>query len=271
MKDIAKQSNTLYLLEKYKLKATKKFGQNFLIDFNTVQKIAFSTNIDKETCVIEIGPGLGALSEQLSYQAGYVICYEIDTRLKNVLEETLGEFDNIKVIFQDFLSVSLKEVVDQMKKKYKKVCIVSNLPYYITTDILEFVLSSGAKIDSIHTMVQKEVALKLVDSHYVSPLTLLIQSLGTISLDMMISRHVFHPSPRVDSAIISIHIERDYCNHLDKLLKKAFTQKRKTIYNNLKELFLEDTESILEKCGIQKQKRPEEIKIEEYIALTKYL
>ena len=176
------------------------------IDFNTVQKIAFSTNIDKETCVIEIGPGLGALSEQLSYQAGYVICYEIDTRLKNVLEETLGEFDNIKVIFQDFLSVSLKEVVDQMKKKYKKVCIVSNLPYYITTDILEFVLSSGAKIDSIHTMVQKEVALKLVDSHYVSPLTLLIQSLGTISLDMMISRHVFHPSPRVDSAIISIHL-----------------------------------------------------------------
>ncbi len=156
MKDIAKQSNTLYLLEKYKLKATKKFGQNFLIDFNTVQKIAFSTNIDKETCVIEIGPGLGALSEQLSYQAGYVICYEIDTRLKNVLEETLGEFDNIKVIFQDFLSVSLKEVVDQMKKKYKKVCIVSNLPYYITTDILEFVLSSGAKIDSIHTMRSEE-------------------------------------------------------------------------------------------------------------------
>lgn len=77
MKDIAKQSNTLYLLEKYKLKATKKFGQNFLIDFNTVQKIAFSTNIDKETCVIEIGPGLGALSEQLSYQAGYVICLSL--------------------------------------------------------------------------------------------------------------------------------------------------------------------------------------------------
>lgn len=271
MKDIAKKSNTMYLLEKYNMKATKKFGQNFLIDLNVVQKIVGCTQIDKQTCVIEIGPGIGALSEQLSYQAGYVVCYEIDTRLKDVLAESLADCDNVEVIFQDFLTVDLKEVVKKYKQEYQRVCIVANLPYYITSDILEYILTSEAMIDSIHVMVQKEVALKLTDVSYHSPLTFMIESIGTSSLDMLISKNVFSPAPRVDSAILSIHIQKTYNPNLTKILKQSFTQKRKTIYNNLKTLFLEDTEKILNECGIDLKKRPEELKIEDYIQLTHYL
>lgn len=270
MKDIAKKSNTMYLLDKYHLQASKKFGQNFLIDLNTIKKIVDTTHIDNKTCVIEIGPGIGALSEQLAYVAGHVCCFEIDTRLKDVLNESLGEFKNVEIIFQDFLTVDLKKVVDDFLKDYQKVCIVANLPYYITTDILEHIISSGAKLTSIHAMVQKEVALKYTDCTYKSPLTLMIKSVGDIFLDMNISRHVFSPAPRVDSAIISIHINKEYNELLTDLLKQAFTQKRKTIYNNLKNVF-KDAQWVLQQCHIDMKKRPEELSINDYIELTKYL
>ncbi len=271
MKDIATKANTMYLLEKYNLKASKKYGQNFLIDLKTIQRIVESTHINKETCVIEIGPGIGALTEQLAKQAKHVVCYEIDERLKDVLAESLSEFDSVEIIFQDFLTVDLKQVVDQLKQSYSQVCIVANLPYYITTDILEHILVSGASIDRIHAMVQKEVAIKLTDSSFKSPLTFMIESLGRISIDMGVSRYAFDPAPRVDSAIISITIEKPFHKNLMPLLKQAFQQKRKTIYNNLKGLFLENTKEILEKCHIEERKRPEELKIEDYITLTKYM
>lgn len=271
MKDIAKKSNTMYLLDKYHLQAAKKFGQNFLIDLNTIKKIVDTTHIDKETCVIEVGPGIGALSEQLGYYAGHVVCYEIDTRLEDVLKESLGEFENIEVIYQDFLTVDLKNVVNDFKKKYPRVCIVANLPYYITSDILEHIITSGAQLSSIHAMVQKEVAIKLTDQNYHSPLTFMIQSVGDIHLDMTVSKNVFSPAPHVDSAIIGIDINKEYNPLLSLILKPAFTQKRKTIYNNLKGLFHEKTKDILQECGILENKRPEELKIEDYLKLTQFL
>ena len=271
MKDIAKKANTMYLLEKYNMKATKKFGQNFLIDLNVVQKIVDCTSIDQQTCVIEIGPGIGALTEQLSYRAGHVVSYEIDIRLKDVLNESLQECTNVEVIFQDFLTVDLKQVVNHYRQQYSKVCIVANLPYYITSDILEHIITSQADVDSIHVMVQKEVALKLTDASYHSPLTFMIESIGQASLDMTVSKNVFSPAPRVDSAILSIMMEKTYNPLLTKILKQAFTQKRKTIYNNLKGLFLENTEKILNECGIDLKTRPEQLTIEDYIKLTHYL
>lgn len=271
MKDIAKKSNTMYLLDKYHLQANKKYGQNFLVDLNTIQKIVNTTNIDKETCVIEIGPGIGALTEQLAYKAGHVVCYEIDTRLKDVLKESLEEFNNVEIIFQDFLTVDLKEKVDILLKDYSKVCIIANLPYYITTDILEHIIDSNAKLSSVHAMVQKEVAQKLTQKNYKSPLTFMIESVGYIQMDMLVSRHVFDPEPRVDSAIISIHFDKFYNRLLTSLLKTAFTQKRKTIYNNLKVLWNDDTKTILDKCQIEYQKRPEQLTIDDYLELTKYL
>lgn len=271
MKDIAKKSNTMYLLQKYHLQASKKFGQNFLVDLNTVQKIVESTHIDHQTCVIEIGPGIGALSEQLARRAGHVICFEIDTRLQDVLEESLGEYENIEVIFQDFLTVDLKQIVETYQKQYPKVCIVANLPYYITSDILEYIITSQAPLLSIHAMVQKEVALKLTDPKYHSPLTFMIESIGDIHLDMYVSRQVFSPAPHVDSAIISIVKKKDYNEKLNQVLNVAFTQKRKTIYNNLKSLLNEQTKDILDQCCIDLNKRPEELKLEDYLKITKYM
>lgn len=271
MKDIAKKSNTMYLLDKYGMQASKKFGQNFLIDLNTVKKIVETTPVDKETCVIEIGPGIGALTEQLAINAKKVICYEIDTRLKDVLNESLEDYDNVEIIFQDFLTVDLYNTVEKLKEEYKKVCIVANLPYYITSDILEHILVSGADLLSIHAMVQKEVALKLTDKNYRSPLTLMIESVGKSSLDMHVSKHVFSPAPHIDSAIMSITINNKYNPLLTEILKTAFTQKRKTIYNNLKELFKEKTTDVLEECHIDIKSRPEQLSIEDYLNLTKYL
>lgn len=271
MKDIAKKTNTMYLLDKYDMQATKKFGQNFLIDLNTVKKIVDTTPVDKETCVIEIGPGIGALTEQIAIKAKKVICYEIDTRLKDVLKESLEDYDNVDIIFQDFLTVDLYDVVENLKKEYKQVCIVANLPYYITSDILEHILTSGAKLLSVHAMVQKEVALKLTDKTYKSPLTLMIESVGHSSISMNVSRNVFDPAPRVDSAILSITIEREYNPLLTQVLKAAFTQKRKTIYNNLKELFNDKTNDVLSACGLDPKLRAEQLEVEDYIHLTKYL
>ena len=271
MKDIAKKSNTMYLLDKYGMQASKKFGQNFLIDLNTIKKIVDTTPVDQDTCVIEIGPGIGALTEQLAIRAKKIICYEIDTRLKDVLNESLEDYDNVDVIFQDFLTVDLKSVVDELNKTYTKVCIVANLPYYITSDIIEHIIVSDANLLSVHAMVQKEVALKLTDKSNRSPLTFMIESIGTISLDMNVSKNVFSPAPHVDSAIISIKKQRQYYDLLTVILKTAFTQKRKTIYNNLKELFKDKTLTILEQCGIDAKLRPEQLTIEQYIELTKYL
>ena len=183
----------------------------------------------------------------------------------------MGEFENVEIIFQDFLTVDLKTKVDELLKEYSQVCIVANLPYYITSDILEHIIHSCAKLTSIHAMVQKEVAQKLTDKNYKSPLTFMIESVGNISMDMLVSRNVFDPAPRVDSAIISIHIEQVYNPLLTNLLKTAFTQKRKTIYNNLKVLWKDQTQDILEQCHIDNKQRPEQLTIQDYFDLTKYL
>lgn len=270
MKDIAKKSNTLYLLDKYQLSAAKRFGQNFLIDLNTIKKIVQLSKIDQDTCVIEIGPGIGALTEQLARSAQKVICFEIDERLKPVLAESLGEYSNVEIIFQDFLTVDLKNVVEKLREDYRHVSIVANLPYYITSDILEAVIVSEAKLDSIYAMVQKEVAQKLTDPQYHSPLTYMIESIGNIDTKMIVSRHVFMPAPRVDSAIIEILIDRPYQASLTPILKQAFQQKRKTLYNNLKPLFQDQTLEILEKCHIEANKRPAELTIDDYLRLANY-
>lgn len=271
MKDISKKSNTLYLLDKYQLQASKKFGQNFLIDTNVIKKIIESACIDDKTCVIEIGPGIGALTEYLSYKANQVICYEIDERLKDVLKESLAQCDNVNIIYQDFLTVNFNQVIKELKKKYEKICVVTNLPYYITSEIIKKILKSDVIIDSLTAMVQKEVALKLTNQKQRSPLTLLIDAVGSIDYCFTVSKNVFMPTPHVDSAIVHIKMNKICSKELYKVIEASFVQKRKTIYNNLKELFKEDTKSILNKCQIDEKKRAEQLEIEDYKKLSKYL
>ena len=270
MKDIAKIKNTEYLLEKYHLYPNKKFGQNFLIDMNTIKKIVQNYQLDQDTCVIEIGPGIGALTEQLALHAKKVIAYEIDISLKEVLKELQSEYPNVEIIFQDILTVDLKETVKLLKKEYNQVKIIANLPYYITSDILEHIIESDCEVDSIHAMVQEEVADKLTHKKTVSPLTLKIDAIGYISKDLFVSRNVFYPAPHVDSAIISIYKQKSYNTSLTYLLQCAFTQKRKTIYNNLKAHY-SNVEEVLEMNHIDSKIRPEQLSIQQYQLLNEQL
>lgn len=267
MKDIATKSTTNYILEKYDLYPKKKYGQNFLIDPRIVEKIVRCSSVDKECAVIEVGPGIGALTQVLARFAGYVRSYEIDTRFKGVYEEFLNE-EHIEIVFEDFLKVDLA-TLKSLKEKYKKVILVANLPYYITTQIIEKVISESDVIDEIVVMVQKEVALKYT-SDYKSPLTFMIQDMGKIEYMFTVSQNVFIPAPHVDSAILKITINQKANLELYKVLNSAFKQRRKTIYNNLKKDY-PDILDILNENQIDQKLRCEQLTLEDYRALTKSL
>lgn len=263
MKNIATIQTTKYILDKYHLNALKKYGQNFLIDINIVEKIVDQANINDETLVIEVGPGIGALTQILAKYAKKVISYEIDERFKPVHEEFL-DCDNIEIKYENFLDSDLSN----FDGTYQKVVLVANLPYYITSDILEHVTSSDSLISEMYVMVQKEVASKFT-SEYKSPLSLLIEDRGYSEYLFTVSKNVFIPAPHVDSAILKIVFSKEYNPKLHSLLKDSFTQKRKTIYNNLKEY--PNIIDILDKCSIDKSKRAQELTIEDYRNITKYL
>ena len=267
MRDIATKTTTSYILEKYHLQALKKLGQNFLIDKNIIEKIIASSNIDKFTAVIEIGPGIGAMTQQLMKHAGLVQCYEIDERLKPVYNDFLN-YENVSITFQDFLTINLKEIVTQLKLDYEKVMIVANVPYYITTNIIEKVIIEKAPIDSMVIMIQKEVAEKLI-SDYKNPLTLTLQDIGQVSYEFSVSKHVFIPRPHIDSAVVKIQFYSTYDEQLYQLLKDAFKQRRKTIYNNLKHY--PNIKDILTISNIPFNKRSEELTLRDFKTIKKNL
>ncbi len=264
MKDIATSTTTTYILEKYKLHVKKKFGQNFLIDSNIVEKIAIAGDIDKETCVIEIGPGIGALTQVLARHAKKVHCFEIDTDFKPVHEEFFCN-SNVEITYQDFLEIDIEKFINELNNTYQRICVVANLPYYITTKLLEKMVLSDTKIDTIVVMIQKEVAKKL-SSEYSSPLTNIIEYRGNINYQFTVSQNVFIPAPRVDSAVIRINIDKPYDEKLYEIMEVCFKQKRKTIYNNLKKEYMNARE-ILEIAGIAENKRSEELTIEDFIKI----
>lgn len=266
MKDIATPSTTQYILDKYQLFPKKKYGQNFLIDKRVIEKMISHVHIDKQCAVIEVGPGIGALTQQLSRQAGYVRSYEIDTRFQAVYEEFLNE-ENIDIHFTDFLKIDLDDL-KYLKEKYKKVVLVANLPYYITTQIIEKVMTSSI-IDEIVVMVQKEVALKYT-SDYKSPLLLFIEDRGSIEYLFTVSQNVFIPAPHVDSAILKITLDKPGDKNLYQVLQTSFKQRRKTIYNNLKKEYPQILE-VLEACHISPQTRCEQLQLEDYRHITNLL
>ena len=265
MKDIGTLSTTKYILDKYNINASKKFGQNFLIDINIVNKIINQTHIDKNSAVIEIGPGIGALTQVLGRHAGKVISFEIDERFKPVYQEFLNR-NNINIIFGDFMKQDIKIIVDRLKQDYQKVYLVANLPYYITTEIIEKVILSDSKIDELIVMVQKENALKMT-SNYKNPLLLMIKDMGRIEYLFTVNKNVFIPSPHVDSAIIKIEIGKSPDLKLYELLNICFKQRRKTILNNLKQKY-DNAEEILSYCNIEKRKRSEELSLEDFKNIT---
>ena len=265
MKDIATKSTTQYILDKYDLYPKKKYGQNFLIDPHVVEKIVRCSSVNEKCAVIEVGPGIGALTQVLARYAGYVRSYEIDTRFKGVYEEFLNQ-ENIEIVFEDFLKVNLEDLIT-LKDKYEKVILVANLPYYITTQIIEKVLTESKVIDEIVVMVQKEVALKYT-SDYKSPLMYMIEDMGKIEYMFTVSQNVFIPAPHIDSAILKITINKEANLDLYKVLNSAFKQRRKTIYNNLKQEY-QNALDVLNENQIDQKLRCEQLTLEDYKALTK--
>lgn len=255
----------------------KKYGQNFIIDENIINKIINSSDIDENTLVIEVGPGAGSLTEKLVEKAGFVLCYEIDKTLKPILENTLNDVKNAKVIFEDFLKADIKKPLKEFK--YEKVYVVSNLPYYITTPIIMKLIDDQINPQKIIVMVQKEVGNRfkaLPNTKDYSSLSIFLNYYFDVSKIMDVSRNVFLPKPNVDSIVIEMKEKKCKYNVKNeeiffKIVRDSFKQKRKTIKNNLKEYDLDKIEEVLKKYGFSLDSRAEQIPTEVFIEIVNML
>ena len=252
------------------LQAKKKFGQNFIIDSNTVEKIA-KIACDQNLTTLEIGPGLGALSEQLLKYSKDVVAYEIDSDMYKLIQENIKD-ERFKVYLQDFLDIDLSVYKD-------KINICSNLPYYVTTPILFKIFESDLNINKITVMVQKEVGDRLnakVNSEDYGALSLEVQYLYHVKLEMNVSRNVFYPMPNVDSAIISFtpknNVDKTIEKELFDLIKNSFKMRRKTLNNNLKDIYDNELiDKIYKEMNFNKNVRAQELSLEEFIKIYKII
>ncbi|MBO5711484.1 MAG: 16S rRNA (adenine(1518)-N(6)/adenine(1519)-N(6))-dimethyltransferase RsmA [Acholeplasmatales bacterium] len=261
--------------------AKKKFGQNFLTDQNILNSIADSAEIDKSTLVIEIGPGLGSLTEKLVQRAGFVLCYEIDNDLIPILKENLKDYSNYDVINKDILEVDINKDINEYKKDLTNVYVVANLPYYITTPIILGLLSNTDKITRYVMMMQLEVADRITgkpSTKDYNALSIAIKYRANATKVLKVPRTVFIPEPNVDSAVVRLDLyESKKYNALDeefffKLIREAFSQRRKTLANNLSVIqSKEKTYQMLASFGIKDSVRSEELTIEDFINISDYI
>ena len=264
-------------MEKYDVKFKKKFGQNFLKDINVVKKIVRSAEIDGKSLVIEVGPGGGIMTRELSMVADNVLAYEIDEELKEEHAKRLGDRDNITILFQDFLESDI--VKDVEKYDYDKLYFVSNVPYYITTPIILKLIDSGLRFEKIVMMVQKEVgdrfSTKSGNKEYGS-ITVLLNYFYNIKKEFFVSRKQFVPEPNVDSVIISFSEKSDKLplndfKFFEKLVRDSFQYKRKTLRNNLKGYDLDKVSKVIEKYGKDLNVRAEALDVEVFVEITNEL
>lgn len=248
----------------------KSLGQNFLKDKNIIKKIADSINPTEEDLIIEIGPGAGALTKELVKKKSEVICFEIDTRLKEILEQINSE--KLTIIFKDFLSIKINEYIDQ--NKYKNLYFVGNLPYYITTAIINKIVKESNPYE-ITIMVQKEVAdrfsAKPGTKDY-SSISIFLQYNFDIERVCNVSKTCFEPVPKVDSSVIKFKRNKKISANDEekfyKLIKDSFTQKRKNLRNNLKRYDLNKIQAILKKYDKDLTARAEQLSIEEFVDIS---
>lgn len=276
-------SATNEILNKYNLSAQKRYGQNFLIDSNVLRKIVESAGVTKEDTVLEIGPGIGTLTQFLCEAASKVISVEIDKAMIPVLNDTLSEYDNITIVNEDILKVDIPKLLKENGAKSVKV--VANLPYYITTPIIMELLEKDAPIESITVMIQKEVAERMQTgpgSKDYGALSLAVAFYSKAEVKMTVSPNCFIPRPNVDSAVIRMDKlkeppvsvkDRDL---MLKIIKGAFEQRRKTLTNALSHSvsFKTDKEKVeeaLEKMGKKTNIRGEELNLSEFALLSDIL
>ena len=239
---IADYSVTRAILERHDFTFKKSFGQNFLTDTNILQKIVDTAEIDKKVNVIEIGPGIGALTEFLAESAAEVMAFEIDDRLVPILADTLRDFDNVTVVNQDILKVDLAQYIAEFKNPDLPIKVVANLPYYITTPILMHLIESGIPFSEFVVMMQREVADRISaqpNTKAYGSLSIAVQYYMTAKVAFIVPRTVFVPAPNVDSAILKM-VRRDQPavevqdeKFFFKVSKASFVHRRKTLWNNL--------------------------------------
>ncbi len=255
----------------------KSFGQNFIVDKNIIDNIIKFSLVDKDTMVIEIGPGAGSLTTALAASSKSVLCYEIDDSLKDVLSDSLKNFDNVDIIYQDFLKANVSETLK--KYNYDKLYVIANLPYYITTPIITKIIEDKLNVDKIVIMVQKEVGDRLKaqpGSKDYNSLSIYISYYFNVKKLMDVSRNVFLPKPNVDSIVIELSKkENNYKlkneNVFFKLVRDSFVQKRKTLRNNLKAYDLNIIEKVLNKYGYDLSVRAENLSIDIFVDIANNL
>ena len=264
-------------MEKYGFNLKKMYGQNFIIDENTINNIIQSSSVDKDTLVIEIGPGAGSLTFKLSEYAKNVICYEIDTTLKELLEDNLKGCNNVEIIYKDFLKA---DVLNDIKKyNYKKLYVVANLPYYITTPIVTKFIEDNIPIDKLVIMVQKEVGDRFKatpNTKNYNSLSIYLNYYFDIKKLLDVSKNIFIPKPNVDSIVLKLNKKENKYIVTDEklffnLVKDSFTKKRKTLKNNLKNYDLEKINKVLNKYGYDVSVRAEQLSIDIFVDITNNL
>ena len=285
---IGSLGRTQEILKKYGIRAKKSYGQNFLTDVNVLKKIVAAADINRDDNVIEIGPGIGALTEQLALAAGQVLALEIDQSLLPVLDDVLAPYDNVTVVNQDVLKADLPSLIKQhFSDLQKPVKVVANLPYYITSPILMGLLASPVSFDCICVMMQKEVAQRLAaqpGTKQYGALTLAIEYQMTATIAFNVSRHAFVPSPNVDSAIVVLKPRKEPLavqpfdqQKLFGFIRGCFAHRRKSLWNNLQSVIgkqadvKEKMQTILDQAGISPQIRPERLTLDQFIDLANLL
>ena len=269
---------TKFIMKKYGITANKRLGQNFLINDEAVEKIVYSSNINKEDLVIEIGPGLGTLTKPLLENAGKVICIELDDRMLKILEDRFSLYNNFQIINEDVLKVDLKRLLQENKKDgIKHAKVVANLPYYITTPIVMKLLEDRLDIESITVMIQKEVADRLTalpGEKFSGAITYAINYYTNPKRLLEVDKTSFIPAPEIDSTVIKLDVLKQPTIKVNneemmfKVIKAAFMQKRKTLLNALNNSNQfgpkENIEKILTKLNIDLGIRGEKLSLQDF-------
>jgi 16S rRNA (adenine1518-N6/adenine1519-N6)-dimethyltransferase len=285
-KDIATPTRTKEILAKYGFSFKKSLGQNFLIDTNILRNIVDFGEVTSETAAIEIGPGIGALTEQIAKRAGKVFAFEIDQRLLPILEDTLSPYPNVTVIHQDILKANVADLIGEELKKYSDIKVVANLPYYVTTPIIMKLLQEAIPLTSIVVMLQKEVADRMAakpGTKEYGSLSIAVQYYTKAETVMIVPKTVFVPQPNVDSAVIRLVVRDEPAVRVKdeefffEVVRASFAQRRKTILNNLTSNLPDGKankagiETALAHASIDPKRRGETLSIEEFGTLSDQL
>ena len=274
---------TIEVIQKYQFAFQKRFGQNFLIDAHVLEKIVSAAGITKDDCVLEIGPGIGTMTQYLAESAGQVIAVEIDTNLLPILADTLKDYSNVKVINQDILKVDINELVKEYNNG-RPIKVVANLPYYITTPIIMGLFESNVPIDNITVMVQKEVADRMQvgpGSKDYGALSLAVQYYASPYIVANVPPNCFIPRPNVGSAVIRLTryqeppVQVKDPKLMVKLIRASFNQRRKTLQNGLNNspeisFSKEEITKAIESLGVSPSVRGEALSLEQFAQLANY-